>query len=197
MSLVVHELRDFLEAVEQVSRQNTKQAPFGPFVSYEGFVLKYGRRFASQTLTEAERKIVVDAIENFAAFEGIPQPGFCFGNAQMLAGSDDTKTLRYVEGYCSHIIPFLHGWCEINGKAIDITLRRDFNLTLYDVHDIIQADQWNLGEFPEEYEYYGILFPDLGKIVAQCYGPGTLIADYERDWPLLRNPNLYGDLTNV
>jgi hypothetical protein len=123
-------------------------------------------------LTADEKSVVMMAIRNLG-FK--PQVKQCFYNSQMLAISDMTDKIRYVEGYAINIIPTLHGWCEINGKVIDLTWKDD--------------GEYVLGNFPKDRSYAGVPFPTeyfAGLMTRNKYCT-TLLEDYENDFPVMKN----------
>ncbi len=83
-------------------------------------MLREGRPYESQELTPDEMAYVLH-ISKHMRFP-IKQ---CYYNSQMLLAMRDVeRRLTYVEGYCAHaVFPVLHGWLEIGGKVLDVTMR--------------------------------------------------------------------------
>jgi hypothetical protein len=73
------------------------------------------------------------------------------------------------------MIPTIHGWCEINGKVIDLTWKTD-------------KGKYVLGEFNDDRAYAGVIFPTeyvLTSMLKLGYA-GTLIEDYARNFPIMQ-----------
>lgn len=144
-----------------------------PYVCMEDYVLKNGEEYISQELDEEEKSIVKTAIKRAGIRFQIRQ---CFYNSQILSVRDPSKQLTYVEGFCyTSFFPFNHGWCEINGKVIDMTLRRK-----------IDKGSPTLGSFNGR-EYRGCKFPRsivLERMFVLAEG-GSFLDDMMGSFPLL------------
>lgn len=169
------ELKDYLDNFSKlmdrsssISRNNGYH-----YRSLYHFATEEMKHYKPQHLTSAEKAIVMRAIK-YLGFT--PQVKQCFYNSQMLAINDPTDTIKYVEGYGKCIIPTLHGWCEINGKVIDLTWKND-------------SEEYILGHFDDIRAYAGVVFPTkyFSKIMMKTGYCTTLIEDYERDFPVMKN----------
>lgn len=102
-------------------------------------------------------------------------PKQCFGNAITAAAG---HALRYVEGFASNaIIPDLaihHAWnLEADGTVVDVTWG-------------VYEDGWLVA--PIGIAYCGIEVSVERADDATWNGDASVIDDYHRDWPLLRQP---------
>lgn len=131
------------------------------------------KHYEPKHLTIEEKSHVLKVIKSLS-FE--PQVKQCFYNSQHIAVFDDKGLIKYVEGYAVNIIPTLHGWCEINGKLIDVTWKND-------------RKEFVLGDFPRNRAYAGVVFPTdyVCKSMYKTGFAGTLIEDYHRDFPVMKN----------
>ena len=141
-----------------------------------------GKFFKNEKLNDEEKNIVFAAIDNARIAFKEKQ---CFYNSQMLVLHDKSDSLIYNEGYAKTRInlPIHHGWASLNGKVVDLTWCVKNPRTKGRLHDRI------LGEFPEDYEYLGIPFPqkNLIRLLMLRRGwAGTLIDDWRQQWPLVR-----------
>jgi hypothetical protein len=90
-----------------------------PYVCFEDFVVQNGTERGPNPLTDDEWAYFRSCAGNsrFAIKQ-------CYYNSQLLILRDDREgRLTYVEGYAQGVIPVLHGWVEINGKVVDVTMR--------------------------------------------------------------------------
>lgn len=129
--------------------------------------------YKSEHLTIEEKSYVMKAVKGLG-FE--PQVKQCFYNSQLLMTHDYDGRIKYVEGYAVNIIPTLHGWCEINGKLIDVTWKND-------------RKEYVFGDFPRNRAYAGVIFPPkyVTRSLYKLGFAGTLIEDYHRDFPVMKN----------
>lgn len=116
-------------------------------------VLTRGRVYTSSALTPEEYSYLCLTVENAQMRFPIKQ---CYRNAQrLLLRGDVDERLSYVEGYAwrkSIGVPIEHGWLEINGKAIDFTMR----------HPPRQARRFRdrvVGAWSDDREYVGVPLP--------------------------------------
>ena len=149
------------------------------YAGMEDFVLDRGTAFKSQRLTESEMDIVFDAIKDS---EVKCRQKECFYNAQILATTDKTQSLQYVEGFaCGRgLIPVAHAWLSLNGKVVDVTWAPD-------EHEDATFNRV-LGEFPEGWVYMGVPM-DLDVVKMQIVDKrecSSIILDYQNQFPLLR-----------
>lgn len=167
---MIETLQQMVTCREQWFGEDVKKFPY---VCMEDYVIKNGETYTSQELTKEEKFIVETAIKNALIKFEIKQ---CFYNSQILSIKDPSHCLTYVEGFCHTIFfPFIHGWCEINGKVIDMTLRKD-----------LDKGNHTLGVFKKR-EYMGCKFPRsivLERMFALEEG-GSFLDDWMRDYPLL------------
>jgi hypothetical protein len=194
MTTTITNVRQYLDfSVMARNRLQPGKKPEGwKYLCIEDLVNSEGVDFTSEPLTDEELAIVFDAVDNsrkrFKQRE-------CFYNAQMLVHFDETDTLVYHEGYAfgRAIIAVHHGWASINGKVIDLTWRLEKGRSKGRLRDRI------IGEYPEGYEYLGIPFPDknlLRQIMVRRGWCGTLLDDWEKQWPLVRGESLVDAYTD-
>jgi len=168
------ELKHYLEGFATLMDRSSSKAKVNGYhyKSLYHFATQEFKYYESAQLTKEEKVVVMRAIKNLG-FK--PQVKQCFYNSQMLAMSDTTDTIKYVEGYAKNFIPTLHGWCEINGKVIDLTWKED--------------GQYVIGEFKEDTAYAGVTFPAeyFSAIMLKTRYATTLIEDYERDFPVMKH----------
>ena len=167
------ELRRFLEQMDFMSEQMDRPD------SFEGYVLREGRPYESQELTPDEMAYVLRALRR-----GVFPVKQCYYNSQMiLANKDPERRFTYVEGYCAHaVISVLHGWLEIGGKVVDVTMRSSVRAKRRQLADRVLGC-WSDGRaylgVPMEREYV------LERMVDRR-AAGSLIDDWEGGFPLLR-----------
>jgi len=156
------------------------------YVGAEDYLLDRGSPFESESLTEAELKVVQEAV----AVTGIKrfQIGQCFYNAQMLAAMDASKQLLYYEGYAQGTVPLpvLHGWVAINDKVVDLTWR-----TMQRRKTGVFKDRV-LGSFPEGWAYYGAQFSSetVRTRILRMKATSSFLEDYSNDFALFQEPRL-------
>lgn len=162
------------------------------YFGIEDYVLKKGKEYLSAPLTNDEMKFIFDKIDCYSGSFKIKQ---CYYNSQMLLCmtnqiSNPNMDLKYVEGYAvDSSWPVHHGWLSLNGKVIDVTMRLldKFKRT----NKLFPRRLANrvFGEFPEDRAYYGVEFETVTVLEAlsDTGMAGTLIDDWQRGWPLLRN----------
>ena len=165
------QLINFLEQMNSMIKNNNRKNNEFYYSSVYDFILKEGKTYKSQKLTKQEKDIVKNAIM-VLGFK--PQYKQCYYNAQLLAISDRTNTIKYVEGQAQNLIPTSHGWNEINGKIIDVTYKHN--------------DKIILGNIPENSGYIGIVVDTeiiRRKILNTGYS-NPIIEDWENHFPLLQ-----------
>lgn len=167
------ELKHYLEGFAKMMDRSSAMSKNNGYHyrSLYHFAVEEMQYYKPAYLTTQEKSIVMKAIKNLGF---VPQVKQCFYNSQMLAINDDTETIKYVEGYGKHFIPTLHGWCEINGKLIDLTWKDD--------------GKYILGQFDEGRAYAGVKFP-TEYCAASMLKNGfctTLIEDYGNDFPIMK-----------
>ena len=181
---------EYLQTVAGFTRDRPRCGTAQPkYTSFEEFVLEQGHLYTSQPLTEDEWEIFTVAAR--AALRRKRSKDFplkqCFANSQRIVLADASNTMRYAEGYVTSIIPIHHGWVDLNGKVVDVTLR---------VHPQYEGPMYArrrfpdraIGETPSCREYYGLTFADreVVKFVQETGSLGSLIDDDVRGWPLIR-----------
>lgn len=155
------------------------------YASMERFVLDQGRPYLPAKLTVEERSVVADAVEGYRILHERFLHRQCFSNSQWLVFCDLTTRMVYVEGYAwsakHYLVPTLHGWVAINGKVIDVTLPQETEGVLPP-----EPEQAH-GEFDGR-AYYGVPFlrSYISRRARVTGGRGTLIDDWENQYPLLR-----------
>lgn len=166
------ELKNYLTSfAKMMEKMNSSHGYY--YKSLYHFAVQEFKHYEPSHLTIEEKSIVMRAVKNMG-FE--PQVKQCFYNSQVLVVNDDKNIIKYVEGYATNIIPTLHGWCEINGKVIDLTWKND-------------RKEYVFGDFPRNRAYAGVVFPSeyVGKSMYKTGFAGTLIEDYHRDFPVMKN----------
>jgi hypothetical protein len=182
---LLQQLRQFADGFRQLDRLNRRKArPLQCYSTY-GYVAAKGKPYRSEPLTDAERAHLFNVIDQSCRRFPIKQ---CFYNSQMVAVTDKTNQLKYVEGFVADPrvpIPIHHGWLTLNGKVIDLTLRRTRRGKgrLRDRAIGTFGDRQYVGvEFSKDYVLRYML--DTGQA-------GTLIDDYERGYPLQRDEGCF------
>jgi hypothetical protein len=158
VSIVIDHLREIAPLFQVYVRPPglTHTAP-------QEYVLEHGHEFTSARLTRDERRIVgrvLDCIDD-------PRAKQCYRNAQALVLADETRTLRYCEGYAISDVRIVaaHAWASIRGKVIDVTWP--------------YRGRWVLGRLPSAWEYVGVEI-DREYVVERRDGmgePGSLLVD--------------------
>lgn len=141
---LISELECFRDLVDK-HHQTTSNTVY---TSIYDFMLKEGKMYESQELTDTEQYTVSKAIANLP-FN--PKQRECYKNAQSLFLSDNSNQIKYVEGNCrikSLPFSFPHAFNEINGKVIDLT----WTIRLED-----KTLRHNIGYF-NGFEYFGVIF---------------------------------------
>lgn len=162
---------DYIRVINSLPA-GTKKPDGYYYNSMYDFLIQHGKMYKSTPLTREEIIIVENALSNMTE---PPQKKFCFHNSQLLSMSDHTGTIKYVEGFAFSVIPVHHGWCEINGKVIDITW----------------GNQRIFGTIPESSAYFGVLFNDTRSFVRKIIKyqeTHSLLDDYRDDFQLYKMP---------
>jgi hypothetical protein len=169
------ELKNYLEGfAKMMDRSSALSKNNGyHYRSLYHFAVEEFKYYAPKHLNIEEKSHVMRVIKTMG-FE--PQLKQCFYNSEMLAINDHKGLIKYVEGYAVNIIPTLHGWCEINGKVIDVTWKNERK-------EIV------LGHFPQNRSYAGVTFPTdyIAATILKTGFAGTLIEDYQQDFPVMKN----------
>jgi len=171
-----------------------------PYSCAEDYVATHGVAYEQERLTADERAYIREVIRRAGGLRRCPIKQ-CYGNSQLLLMRDYEHRLTYVEGFALSVIPILHGWLDLNGKVIDVTLRQDRKAGG-------RLSNRVLGTWRDNREYHGVHFSRkyvLGKILGRNF-LGTLIDDYWDGWPLLTgntvahvtvHPNQHSAVNNI
>ena len=141
-------------------------------------ILRQGKEFISQTLTEAELDYAAMIQWTRRAEKQ------CYYNCQVeaiLLPATTGITLRYVEGYidpgCGIAID--HAWLSVNGKVVDPTVRLKQ----------VMSDRV-IGVIPSKWHYYGVeLQPEACRHALVHQAAVSLIDDHECGYPLIPSPD--------
>lgn len=89
------------------------------------FLIREGRLFKSEALTEDEKTAVNKLMERIISTSGTPKHKQCYYNAQTALFCDYDKLFRYSEGYAMSDVGLAlpHGFLTINEKVVDLTWR--------------------------------------------------------------------------
>lgn len=101
------------------------------------FILREGKQYKSQKLTEDEKEKVMGLIDSFTYLFGEPKSKQCYYNSQMAAMTD--SSFHYVEGYAlaSMGLPLAHAFLVINDKVVDLTWKhKDTNELIAGEHSL-------------------------------------------------------------
>lgn len=164
-------LKDHLRALDEaITASGCQSSP-----SLHQYVSRHGKEFESAALT-AEETALISQIDFHSCL-----PRQCYRNSQMAALTlppPPSHTLRYVEGFFSMNwgLGVEHAWLTLNGKLVDITLRRTNGQPI-------------LGVIPDAHEYIGVeMNPDLCRHIMGHRRHISLLDDYECGRPLLKLP---------
>lgn len=164
----------YLGAVSGMMAQN--RHPEG-MTEPHSFLLQHARAFRSMPIDGADLAVV-----RRAAPRRLPMKQ-CFQNAARTVLNDMTGRLRYVEGFAHGIIPVHHAWVTLDGEAlVDVTWNRERSTSQALASKVV-------GEFDEaEMGYVGVVFSTerLRRFILETETYGSLLFDYERGYPLLR-----------
>lgn len=173
--------RDLISFMKQVASIHPKRPGF-KFNSFEEFYLKRGHLYPHAPYTPAENKFLFDI---FLGLGDAPRQKQCFFNAQKLAA---TGELGYAEGYIAvegMPIALHHAWAVLNGKPVDVTIRRgDDTADTFVPKKLLARASANLIRAA----YYGVEFKRAAFLrVWHTEGVArAVIEDYKRNFPLLR-----------
>jgi hypothetical protein len=190
---MTHFLEEYLRGSVDIRKRGNMRVPERyDYTCFEDYVLRKGAALTSSALTHEEEAVVQEALDR-AARVGVDvhEMKQCFANSQTLLLMSDEPDLIYYEGYAAGRVgfPVHHGWLGINGKVIDLTWRLehpDTSRSLLPAHPV--------GELPKGWLYWGVPFenPDYIQFrVSTRDIIGSLLDDFEGDYPLLRgiDPN--------
>lgn len=161
------------------------------------YLLEKAKLYEPRPMTPVERDKVADLCKVMAVIR--PQVKECYLNAFHAATAGLAHGFVYAEGLGMHIIPVNHAWVDLNGLPIDFTWR-DFEDASKDATTLMNRlksaskkdTPTTLMERVErnmrERGYFGFTVPFtyLGRIVRQKNACGSLLDDWENEWPLLR-----------
>lgn len=178
-------LRAYLRLMVESRRRLGMTPPEGfDYLCVEEFVELRGLRYESQSLTPNERAWLYEmtARKQFPIKE-------CFANSQRLLFDamydlPHGWTVQYVEGYLAMAdlpIAIHHGWLALNGKVIDLTIRRGKPTKQNRFADRV------IGTFTDR-EYIGVPIDTktVRQYVAMYREWSSLIDNYRDNFPLLR-----------
>ena len=159
----------FLQRIAEVS----------PAPNVHQYILRKGRLFHSQPLTQDEQRYI-DRCDWKRH-----QAKQCWKNAQLTAltmPAQEGMTLLYAEGFVS--LGWEHGmehaWLSLNGKVVDTTIRPK------GTRNPGKEDPRIMGVIPKKWEYYGVEFrPESCGHILEHDLMGPLIDDWQCRWPLL------------
>jgi hypothetical protein len=182
------ELIEWLRDYAQHAQGKTGRPPW-PHSSLQGFVHAEGSLYLSARLSAEERRLVRQVATSHRLNNGPFRARDCFANAQGALLLDRFRRLVYAEGFVHDqrsSLPFLHGWLVLEGKVVDFT---DMRIDGAEVR--ISEPPYVLGEFQSRH-YFGVEFcRDYVKSrIASTGGRGTLIDDWEHEFPLLRSSSI-------
>lgn len=148
------DLQSYLAKMVAMQRRANPREFGAGYVSAEEFVLLNGDApSVNEPLSPEERRIV----EAAASCLELPRRQ-CFANSQLAVLGDHSGTLRYVEGFLSFLIPIHHGWVEINGKAVDLTIRlRESERAEVPAEALVLGDRM-AGAIPPGFAFFGVSF---------------------------------------
>jgi hypothetical protein len=167
-----------------LGRDKTRPEP--KYHSFDEFYLRTGRSFAGSKKLTAEQMTHLLAVSRVARCQFRMRE--CFSNAMQLALADPTERIKYVEGYANVNvgIPIHHGWAEIDGNVIDLTIRRSDRAPGH-VTGTRRFRDRIIGELPENFAYWGTSFSRVA-CVAFMVSTGTwgcVLNDWKNDHPYL------------
>lgn len=173
MRILDSELRHFLEMMAQMER-GRDWAYSSP---YE-FLLKHGRVFDPADLPADGMQVVQSAVGRRRL-----RVKECFSNAADVVLADASGRLAYCEGFAARIIPVHHAWAVLDGQyVVDLTWNRaGEKMASSSLKSKI------VGRF-DDCAYLGVVFSRqrLGQALAECGHYDSLLLDFRRDYPLLR-----------
>jgi hypothetical protein len=115
------ELKKLAAIAERFEAQNKGclRTPWGAF-------LRHGRTMKPESLSFAEARVIVEAVDRAIGGLAAIRPKQCYWISQAIVLRDFTDRIEYIEGYLCNTkvpIPIDHAWIRINGKMVDLTLR--------------------------------------------------------------------------
>lgn len=186
MTNVDIQLHDYLIKTTEFKRRLGIHLPKGfHYHGPEDYTLDHGNGFSSSDLNQNELDTVMHAV---TACHIRFRPGECFYNAQKLALSDPSNTLKYVEGMAIGLsnFPVLHGWVTINNKVVDLTWRVFTSKRKGRFRDRV------IGDIPEGWAYHGVVFKsDWIRARWAQYGQAySFLDDMYHGFPIFQEPRL-------
>jgi GNAT superfamily N-acetyltransferase len=180
-------------AVAQMAELTGRHALPEGFVysSIDDLLVQHGRFYRSAPLTDAEAAYIAELVRG-ETFE----VKLCYSNSQSLIVNAPPRPgmdLRYHEGVVpvvlagAAVLPIRHAWLTLNGKVLDVTLRDKGLPPLPTALQTALKDRV-AGAFPDTRAYFGVELP-LELVEARMLERSewhTLLDDYERGFPLLR-----------
>ncbi len=140
------------------------------YASIPHFIFSEGKAFSSEPFTDDEMRIL-RSLQGLDPRGLVPAMGF--RNSHLI--SRNVPELRYAEGLISyHDCLALHGWLELNGKAVDVSFSPEFDeepcRTFAQMrHRIIRNQQ--------AFRYYGVVFTgaEVARHLLGRKGDGSVI----------------------
>lgn len=153
------------------------------------YVLRAGHPFPSAPLALDEQRLIKAEVEDLDSEFPRSQ---CFRNCQRFVMNLASPLVRYAEGFVMvGGLVDLHAWLSVNGKVVDLTLRR-FPAEGESGDPDTGYRLAVLGEIPAGRIYRGMAFDTepLSRLCLRRQSWGTLIDDWQNDFPLLRGKTL-------
>lgn len=173
------EVQEFLQLMNRAATMNAPKPPEGfLYSSPYDFLLRHGRVFESRLLKADGMEVVKSAVGR----RKLPVKE-CFSNAADVVLNDASGRLQYCEGFAHRVIPVHHAWAVLDGETvIDLTWnKRKRLMTSASLKSKIMGDL-------DDAAYFGIVFSRerLGKALLECEHYDSLLMDFRRGYPLLR-----------
>lgn len=173
-------VEEYLRSMRELKLRAMGAPRPGYYGGIEDYLLQKGRAYESRPLTRRERHVV-----NEIRARGSYPIKQCFSNSQRVVldqifnpTPDDVRIL-YAEGYVIRRnlgIPIHHGWLDVNGAVVDLTLRKAGRT----------GPLLSVGTF-DDADYFGATFP-LSEVrnyalATQTYG--SMLDDWKRGFPYM------------
>jgi hypothetical protein len=174
-----------------------------PYTSTADLLLDRGRPFTDEgPLSDEQLAFLTSVADRVRDHEKgrVFAPKQCFDNSMMMVLADQDDRLTYCEGYAmTGMIPVHHAWLTLDGRLVDLT--RSLRPEAVDEFLAGKDPQEDLrdrilGTIPEGWQYFGI---ELQRTAVRDYiweleKTGSLIEDYDRDFPMWKEKRLGNEL---